>query len=156
MLTFEVFLSFSFLFHFYIHKTIHPWPSMRKTFLCTTTFLYMTNFLCTRIRTLSLYITRSIYEPYSRSKIFSFSPTHTCGSYKSFFIYTRCSHTQGYLSTHYLHTQKSFYTHFPFTYIYKKTFFFFFFFIYVDILFTSLLSFYHDFGSFYFYFGRRS
>ena len=42
---------------------------------------------------------------------FSFFPTHTYGSHKSFFIYTHCSHTQEFLSTHHLHT-KIFYTHF--------------------------------------------
>ena len=92
MPTFEVFLSFPFCLFFIFTKLYTHGPLMRKTFLCISTFLYMTNFFCTRIRTLSLYVTRSIYEPYSCSKIFSFFPTHTCGSYKSFFIYTHCSH----------------------------------------------------------------
>ena len=112
---------------------------MRKTFLCTSIFLYMTNFFCTRIGTLSLYVTRSIYKPYLRSKIFSFFPTHTYGSYKSFFIYTRCSHTQKFLSTHHLHTKKSFYTHFPFS-LHTQTFYSQRFFLFIRI-----------FGSFYFY-----
>ena len=89
-------------------KTIHLWSFMRKTFLCTSIFLYMTNFFCTRIGTLSLYVTRSIYKPYLHSKIFSFFPTHTYSSHKSFFIYTRCSHTQEFLSTHHLHTKNPF------------------------------------------------
>ena len=83
----------------------------------------MTNFFCTRIRTLSLYITQSIYKPYSCSKIFSFFPTHTSGPYKSFFIYTRCSHTQEFLSTHHLHKNPSIHIFLLHTYI--KTFFFF-------------------------------
>ena len=104
------FFLFLFLFHFYIHKTIHPLPSMRKTFPCTPTFLYMTNFFCTCIRTLSLYVTRSIYEPYLRSKIFSFFPTHTYGLYKSFFIYTRCSHTRISFHTLFTHAKILLYT----------------------------------------------
>ena len=130
------FILFFFLFYMFIN-TIHLWFFMRKTFLCTSTFLYMTNFFCTRIRTLSLYVTRSIYKPYLRSKIFLFFPTHTYGSHKSFFIYTRCSHTQGFLSTHHLHTQKNL--------LYTLSFFF----VYTDILFTTLLFL---FFSFYFWF----
>ena len=99
---------------------------MRKTFLCTSIFLYMTNFFCTRIGTLSLYVTRSIYKPYLRSKIFSFFPTHTYGSHKSFFIYTRCSHTQEFLSTHHLHTKNPFiHTFVLHIYINKNLFLFF-------------------------------
>ena len=100
--------------------------------------LYMTNFFYTCIVTLSLYVTRSIYNPIYIQRFFRFFPTHTYGSYKSFFIYTHCSHIQEFLSAYYL--QKTFYTHFPF------------FFMYTNILFTTLLSFYHDFGSFYYYF----
>jgi len=62
---------------------------------------------------------------------FRFFPTHTCGSYKSFFIYTRCSHTQGFIFTHYLHTQKILLYTFSFYIHIWETFFFFF--ICVDI-----------------------
>ena len=117
MSTFAVFLSF-FLFVLFLYiftKIIHLWSFMRKTILCTSTFLYMTNFFYTRIRTLSLYVTRPIYKPYLHSKIFSFFPTRTYGSHKGFFVYTRCSHTQEFLSTHHLHKNLlytfSFYTH---------------------------------------------
>jgi len=129
MPTFEVFLSFSsiFLFHFYIHKTIHPLPSMRKTFLCTPTFLYMTNLFCTRIRTLFLDANTVYIQTLfmlKRLPFFPFFPTHTRSLYKSFFIYTRRSHTQEFLFTHHLHTQNPF-IHIFLLHIYiNKTFFF--------------------------------
>jgi len=92
--------SLFFLFHFYIHKIIHPWPSMRKTFLCTFTFLYMTNpFSYTHQNSFSL--CHTVYtQILSMFKDFLVFPTYTCGSYKSFYIYTRCSHTQEFLFTH--------------------------------------------------------
>ena len=91
--TFEVFLSFSFLFHFYIHKT----------FLCTSTFLYMTNFFCTRIRTLSLYVTRSIYKPYSKISHFS---QHTLIVHTKFSSYTLVAHTHKNSFPRIIYTQK--------------------------------------------------
>ena len=108
MSTFEVFLSFSFSFHFNIHKTIHPWPSMRKTFLCISTFLYMTNFFCTRIRTL-LFTSHGLYtNPIYIQRFFHFFQHALMVHTKGFFIYTRCSHTQEFLSTHHLHTKNPF------------------------------------------------
>ena len=75
--------------------------------------------------------TRSIYKPYSCSKIsFSFFPTHTRSLCKSFFIYTCCSHTQEFLFTHYLHTQN------PSIHI--------FFYIYIKKLFSFLCIHRHD------------
>ena len=41
-----LFVFFFSLFFLYSQKTIHPLPSMRTTFLCTPTFLYITNFFC--------------------------------------------------------------------------------------------------------------
>ena len=75
MSTFAVFLSLYFLFYFYIFtKTIHLWSFMRKTFLCISTLLYMTNFFCIRIGTLSLYVTRS--NPIYIQRFFIFPNTH--------------------------------------------------------------------------------
>ena len=111
------FFLFPFCFIFIYSQNYTPMVLYEEIFLCTSTFLYMTNFFCTRIGTLSLYVTRSIYKPYLRSKIFSFFPTHTYGSHKSFFIYTRCSHTQEFLSTHHLHTKILLYTLSFYTYI---------------------------------------
>ena len=97
-------------------KTIHLWFFMRKIFLYTS----MTNFFCTRIRTLLL-TSHGLYTNPIYIQRFSFFPTHPYGSHKGFFIYTRCSPTQEFLSAHPLHT-KILYTHFPFTYMYKKPF----------------------------------
>ena len=85
---------FFFLFPFcFIHKIIHLWSFMRKTFLCTSIFLYMTNFFCTRIGTLSLYVTRSIYKPYLCSKIF-FSNTHLWFTQKFLHIHSLLTRTR--------------------------------------------------------------
>ena len=55
----------------------------------------MTNFLCTRIGTLSLYITRSIYKSYLRSKIFSIFPnTRLWFIQKFLYIHSLFSHTR--------------------------------------------------------------
>ena len=124
MSTFEVFLSFSFLFHFYIHKTIHPWSSMRKTFLCTPTFLYMTNFFYTRIRTLSLYVTWSIYEPYLRSKIFHFSQ-HTPMVYTKVSLYTLVAHTHKDFFSHIIYTRKNPSIHIFLLHLYMRNIFLF-------------------------------
>ena len=108
-----------FLFPFcFIHKIIHLWSFMRKTFLCTSTFLYMTNFFCTRIGTLSLYVTRSIYKPYLHSKIFHFSQ-HTLMVHTKVSSYTLVAHTHKNSFPRIIYTQESFYTHFPFTYMQK-------------------------------------
>ena len=113
--TFAVFLSFSFLFHFYIHKIIHPWPSMRKNFLCTSTFLYMTNFFCTRIITLSLYVTWSIYKTlFTFKDFFVFSNTHLWFIQKFLYIHSLLTHTRISFHASLTHKKKSFYTHFPF------------------------------------------
>ena len=82
-------------------------------------------------------------------KDFSFFPTHTYSSHKSFFIYTRCLHIQEFLSTHYLHTRNPFIHIFLFhTCIYTKTFFLFF----TNMTFIHNASFFllGFFGSFYF------
>jgi len=119
-----------FLFPFcFIHKIIHLWSFMRKTFLCTSIFLYMTNFFCTRIGTLSLYVTRSIYKPYLRSKIFYFSQ-HTLMVHTKVSSYTLAAHTHKNSFPCIIYTQKIL--------LYTLSFFF----VYADILFTTLLSFY--------------
>ena len=112
MSTFAVFLSLYFfvLFLYTFTKTIHLWSFMRKTFLCTSIFLYMTNFFCTRIRTL-LFTSHGIYTNPIYIQRFSFFPTHPYGSHKGFFIYTRCSPTQEFLYTYFLYKKKKPFIH---------------------------------------------
>ena len=125
---------------------------MRKTFLCTSIFLYMTNCFCTCIRTLSLYVTWSIYEPYLRSKIFHFSQ-HTPMVYTKVSLYTLVAHTHKDFFSHIIYTRKNPSIHIFLLHSYMRNIFLF---LYIRRhLFTTLLSFYHDFGSF-FDFGRRS
>ena len=142
-----------FLFHFcFIHKIIHLWSFMRKTFLCTSIFLYMTNFFCTRIGTLSLYVTQPIYKPYLRSTIFRFSQ-HTPMFHTKVSLYTLVAHTHKDFFSHIIYTRKNPSIHISLPHSYMRNIFLF---LYIcRHLFTTLLSFYHDFGSF-FYFGRRS
>ena len=143
------FFLFTFLFYFLymFTKTIHMWSFTRKTFLCTSIFLYMTNCFYTRIRTLLFYVTRSIYRPYLHSKIFSFFPTRTYGSHKSSFIYTCYLHTQEFLSTHHLHKKPSIHIFLSHTCINKKPFSF----LYEhDFYSQRIFLFIRIFGSFYF------
>ena len=110
MSTFEVFLSFSFFFFvsFLYSQNYTPMAICEKTFLCTLSFLYMTNpFLYTHQNSFSL--SHSLYTNTIHVwRFFLFFPTYTCGSYKSLFIYTRCTHTREFLFTHYLHTRNPF------------------------------------------------
>ena len=77
-----------FLFPFcFIFKIIHLWSFMRKTFICTSIFLYMTNFFCIRIGTLSLYVTRSNLIYIQRSFSF-FSNTHLWFIQKFLYIHS--------------------------------------------------------------------
>ena len=156
MPTFEVFLSFFFLFHFFMFaKTIHPLLSMRKAFLCTPTFLYMNFFFVyTRIKTLSLYI-NTVY-------------IQTLFLFKDFFFNIHSWFIQKFLCIHSLLTHKNFFSHL----IYKhtksfRTFFLlhmknsFLFFIYIDTTFVHNASFFFLFLSiswflFILFLGRRS
>ena len=121
MSTFAVFLSLYF-FVLFLHtftKTIHLWSSMRKTSLCTS----MTNLFRTRIRTL-LFTSHGLYT----------NPIYVQRSF-SFFSNTDLQFTQKFLHIHLLLTHiripfhasftQTFYTHFPFTYMYKNFFLFF-------------------------------
>ena len=82
--------------------------------------------------------TRSIYKPYSCSKIsFSFFFQHTLVVYTKISLYTLVAHTQEFLFTHYLHTQNPSIHIFSFTY--KKNSFIFF--IYIDTTFVHNASF---------------
>jgi len=86
----------------------------------------MTNFFCIRIRTLFLYVTRSIYKPYSCSKISFFICPHTPIVYTKVSLYTLVAHTQESLFTHCLHTQNPFiHTFLLHIYINKNLFLFF-------------------------------
>lgn len=154
MLTFEVFHSLSFLFHFFLcifAKTIHPSLSMRKAFsLYTYIPIHEKLFLYTHAlkKTLSLYINMVYIKPLFLFKYFFFLFQHTLVFYtKVFFIYTHCSHTRISFHTLYIHT-KSFHTLF----IYRNSSF-----LYIQIWhFVHNASFffyswcYHDVCSFYF------
>ena len=65
------------LFHFFQYSFPFALSFSLLLLLLATSFLYMTNFFCIRIRTLSLYATRSIYKPYLRSTIFFIYPNRT-------------------------------------------------------------------------------
>ena len=148
MSTFAVFLSLYFFFLYMFTKTIHLWSFMRKTFLCKSIFLYMTNFFCTRIGTLSLYVTRSIYKPYLHSKIFHFSQ-HTLMVHTKVSSYTLVAYTHKNFSPRIVYTHGillytlSFYTHIykqkPFSFLYEH-----------DIYSQRFFLFIRIFGSFYF------
>ena len=144
MSTFAVFLSFFFFFvsFLYIHKIIHLWSFMRKTFLCTYIFLYMTNFFCTRIRTL-LFTSHGLYtNPIYIQRFFIFPNTHLWFTQKFLHIHSLLTHTRIPFHASFTH-KKSFYTHFPFS-LYTQTFYSQCFFLFIRI-----------FCSFYFL-GRRS
>ena len=135
MLTFKVFLSLSFLFHFsyacfqklYIHRYL--WEKLFS--LYTYIPIHEKNFffsIYTCIwKTLSLYINMVYIKPLFLFKNFFFHFQYTLVVYtKNFFIYTHCSHTR--ISFHTL-------------FIYKNFFSFLFFIYKYDILFTTSLSF---------------
>ncbi len=127
MSTFAVFLSLYFfvLFLYTFTTTIHLWPFMRKIFLCTSIFSYMTNFFCTRIGTLSLYVTRSIYKLYLHSKIFHFSQ-HTLMVHTKVSSYTLVAHTHKDSFPRIIYTQRpSIHTFLLHTCINKNLFLFF-------------------------------
>ena len=131
-------------------KTIHPSPSMRKTFSLYTyipihnkLFLYTCEF-----KTLSLYINTVYIQTLSLFKDFLFPfSTYTRGLYKNFFIYTHCSHTR--ISFHTLFTPTQ---NLSIHFLHIKTLFFS---SYIDTTFVHNASFffyswcYHDFCSFY-------
>ena len=76
---------------------------MRKTFLCTSIFSYMTNFFCTRIGTLSLYITRS--NPIYIQRSFSFfSNAHLWFIQKFLYIHSLFTHTRISLHIYFIKT----------------------------------------------------
>jgi len=105
-------------------------------------FLYSQNY--TRIRTLSLYVTRSIYEPYSCSKIFLAFP-NTPAVHTKVSLYTLVAHTHKDFFSHI--TRKNPSIHIFLLHSYMRNIFLF---IYIRRhLFTTLLSFYHVFGSFF-------
>ena len=124
------FFLFTFLFYFYICslKLYTCGPLWGKPFFVHLYFYTWQTFSVHALELFSLRHTVYIQTLFT-FKDFSFFPTHTYSSHKSFFIYTRCSHTQEFFSTHHLHTRILLYT-------------LSFFFIYADILFTTLLSFY--------------
>ena len=65
---------------------------MRKTFLCTSIFSYMTNFFCTRIRTL-LFTSHGLYtNPIYIQRFFHFSQ-HTLIVHTKVSSYTLVAHT---------------------------------------------------------------
>ena len=110
MPTFEVFLSFPFCFIFFCsQKTIHPLLSMRKNFsLYTHIPIHDEPFLYTHTLKLFLFTsTRSIYKPYSCSKIsfFRFSQ-HTHVVYTKVSLYTLVAHTHKNFFSHIIYTHK--------------------------------------------------
>ena len=95
---------------------------MRKIFLCTSIFLYMTNFFCTRIRTL-LFTSHSLYtNPIHIQRFFIFPNTHLWFPQQFLHIHLLLTHIR--IPFHASFTQ-TFYTHCPFTYMYKNFFLFF-------------------------------
>ena len=127
--------SFLFLFvSFLCSQKLYIYCHLRETFLCTPSFLYMTNFLCIRIRTLFLYVTRSIYKPYSCSKISFFFCffQHTPVVYTKVSLYTLVAHTHKNFFSHIIYTHKILLYTFSFTYI-KNSFLFF---VYIDTTFV--------------------
>ena len=95
---------------------------MRKTFLCTPTFLYMTKFFCTRFRTLFLDVNIIYIQTLFMLKrlLFSFFP-HIPVVYTKFSSYRLVAHTHKNFFSHIIYTHKILlYT--LFFYIYKKLF----------------------------------
>jgi len=144
---------FLFPFCFMFTKTIHPLASTRKTFLCTPTFLYMTNFFCIRIRTLSLYVNTVYIQTLFMFKdfFFRFFP-HTPVVYTKVSLYTLVAHTHKNFFSHIICTHKILLYTFSF-YIYKKLFSFLC--IHRQDFRSQHFIFYHDF-LFILFLGRRS
>ena len=100
-----------FWFHFYIHKTIHLWPSMRKTFLCTSTFLYMTKlFLYMHQNYFSLCHTVYIQTLFMSEDFFVFPNTHMWFIQKFLYIHSLLTHTRISFHTSFTHTKILLYT----------------------------------------------
>ena len=109
------FFLFPFCFIFIYSQNYTPVVLYEEIFFCISTLLYMTNFFCIRIGTLSLYVTRS--NPIYIQRSFSFfSNAHLWFIQKFLYIHSLLTHTRISFHTLFTHT-KSFYTHFPFTYI---------------------------------------
>ena len=100
------------------------------------------------IRTLFLYVTQSIHKSYPCSKIFRFSQ-HTPVVHTKVSLYTLVAHTHKNFFSHIVYTHKILlYTFSFYIYINKNLFLF----LYIrNHLFTTLLSFYPDFGSFFWF-----
>ena len=113
--TLRSFFLFPFCFIFIYSQNYTPVVLYEEIFFCISTLLYMTNFFCICIGTLSLYVTRS--NPIYIQRSFSFfSNTHLWFIQKFLYIHSLLTHTRISFHTLFTHT-KSFYTHFPFTYI---------------------------------------
>ena len=115
MLTFEVFLSLFFLFHFFLCMFAKNYTSIaiyEKSFFSVHLHSY------TR-KTLSLYINMVYIKPLFLFKDFFFLFQHTLIFYTKISLYTLIAHTQEFLFTYYLYTQNLF-IHF----LYTKTLFF--------------------------------
>ena len=147
MSTFAVFLSFSFLFHFYIFIKLYTYgPLWRNLSLYIYTLIHDKIFLYTHWNSLSL---RHMIKPYLHSKIFFVFLQHTPMAHTKVSLYTFVAHTHKNFSPRITYTHKTFYTHFPFTYryIYKNTFSF----LYEHDFYSQRFSlFIRIFGSFYF------
>ena len=94
MSTFEVFLSFSFCFIFMFTKTIHPLLFTRKLFFVRFHSYTWRTFFVYALE-LFFFMSHDLYANpiHIQRFLFSFFPTHTRILYRSFFIYTRRSHT---------------------------------------------------------------
>ena len=131
------FFLFPFCFIFIYSQNYTPMVLYEEIFLCTSTFLYMTNFFCTRIRTL-LFTSHGLYtNPIYVQRFFHFSQ-HTLMVHTKVSSYTLVAHTHKNFSTRIFFYKKPFYAHFPFS-LYTQTFYSQRFFLFIRI-----------FGSFYF------
>jgi len=152
MLTFEVFLSFSFVSFFYVFKNYTSITNYKKSFsLYTYIPIHDKLFLYTHaLKTLSLYINMVYIKTLFLFKDFFFVFQHTLVAYTKISLYTLVAHTQEFLFTHYLYTQKIF----PYIFLHIKNSFLFFIYRH-DICSQRLFLFfyswrYYDFCSFYF------
>ena len=156
MLTFEVFLSFSFLFHFSCSQKNYTSIAIYEKNFSLYTYIPIHDELFLYTHALKLFLftsTRSIYKPYSCSKISFRFFQHTLVVYTKISLYTLVAHTQEFHFTHYLHTQNPSIHIFSFTY--KKKLFSFLYIYRHDICSQRFFLFsyfwrYHDFCSFYF------
>jgi len=79
---------------------------MRKIFLCTSIFLYMTNFFYTRIRTL-LFTSHGLYtNPIYIQRSFSFFPQRTPMAHTKVSLYTFVAHTHKNSFPRIIYTQR--------------------------------------------------